>query len=147
MNKRTIRVCVDGGGGVGSSSFVYGVRIKDEDTGEILHTAFGMIEEEENTNNVAEYVAMKIGLELASLHRNNISRVVLQGDSQLVLNQLRGEWVCSKPHLLPYLTSCRRLVSDFGCYGIKVSIEWVPREENKDADELGHKARELFECQ
>jgi ribonuclease HI len=140
-------LCVDGGGGVGSSSFVYGVRIKDEDTGGILHTAYGVIEEVENTNNVAEYMAMMIGLEIAENNCHNVKKVIIQGDSQLIMNQIADKWCCSKVHLMSYHLACRTCVATMKNRGIEIVYNWVPRKENKDADELGHKARELFECQ
>ena len=145
MSKRTIRVCVDGGGGVGSTSFVYGVRIKDEDTGQVLHTAYGVVEEEENTNNVAEYMAMMIGLEIVENNSNNVGKLIIQGDSQLIMNQISDEWACSKIHLMGYHLACKTVIQVMKNKGVEVVYDWVPREQNKTADGLGHLARDVFE--
>ena len=58
---RHIRICVDGGGGAKSDHHTYGVRAKDEKTGKILHTSLGIVDFEDATSNVAEYMAMKTG--------------------------------------------------------------------------------------
>ena len=83
------------------------------------------------TNNVAEYVAAIRGLEwLRSAGYQG--RVTLQGDSQLVIRQMIGDYRVKKEHLRAYHEQLARLVQFFE----EVRFEWVPREQNTEADAL-----------
>src|SRR3954468_12289049 len=55
------------------------------------------------TNNVAEYNALLIGLQLA--HRLGVRKLQAYGDSELVVNQLRGEYEVRSDDLIPYFDS------------------------------------------
>ncbi len=83
------------------------------------------------TNNVAEYSAAICALErlLSDGYRG---RVVLRGDSQLIIRQMAGEYEVRSEHLKAYHDRLRQLVREFPM----VRFEWVPREENQRADEL-----------
>jgi|15BtaG_2_1085339.scaffolds.fasta_scaffold01178_8 ribonuclease HI len=144
--KRVIRVSVDGGGGTGSTVFTYGVKITDEETGAVLHTSYGVVESQhELTNNIAEYSAMKTGLGIAWMHADNVSKVILQGDSQLVMRQVEGLYKCGTEHLKPLLATCRGIIDKLVDKNIEVCYNWVKRVENHVADSLGHAAREEYE--
>ncbi|XP_070055088.1 uncharacterized protein [Nicotiana tomentosiformis] len=82
------------------------------------------------SNNVAEYQALILGLEMAV----EIKRLQLQvfGDSQLVINQLLGSYDVKKPLLRPYHDYAKKLMGWVG----DVTIQHVPRKENKKADAL-----------
>ncbi|XP_070049181.1 uncharacterized protein [Nicotiana tomentosiformis] len=82
------------------------------------------------SNNVAEYQALILGLEMAV----EMKRLQLQvvGDSQLVAKQLLGSYEVNKPELLPYHDYARKLMGWLG----DVTIHHVPRKENKKADAL-----------
>jgi ribonuclease HI len=61
----------------------------------------------EATNNVAEYQALLLGLELALKHgAKNLSIV---SDSELMVRQLNGSYQVKKPHLFPSGTRRVRL--------------------------------------
>jgi ribonuclease HI len=80
------------------------------------------------TNNEAEYMGAIIGLEKAlELGATNI---ILQGDSQLVINQLEGVWEVNAGHLLNYFGDAKRLLRQFKT----ARLQWIPRQENKLAD-------------
>jgi ribonuclease HI len=65
----------------------------------------------ETTNNMAEYEALIFGLMAAfSL---GVRELLVKGDSQLVIRQVRGECCCNNPQLTAYLIHVRRLEKDF----------------------------------
>ncbi|XP_070010374.1 uncharacterized protein [Nicotiana sylvestris] len=77
------------------------------------------------SNNVAEYQALILGLEMAV----EMKRLQLQafGYSQLVVNQLLGSYEVKKPKLCPYHDYAKKLMGWLG----DVTIQHVPRKENK----------------
>ena len=90
-----------------------------------------------STNNVAEYVGAIRALEqLRSVGYSG--PVVLEGDSQLVIRQMTGEYEVRTEHLKAYHGWLRRLADGFA----KVEFRWVPREENALADALSKRAIE-----
>jgi ribonuclease HI len=90
---------------------------------------------ERATNNVAEYVAAIYALEWLLGTRYD-GEVVLEGDSQLVIRQMTGEYEVKAEHLRPYRERLLQLASRFR----RVEYRWVPREENARADALSKEA-------
>ncbi|XP_070006751.1 uncharacterized protein [Nicotiana sylvestris] len=90
------------------------------------------------SNNVAEYQALILGLEMAV----EMKRLQLQvfGDSQLVVNQLLGSYEVKKPELHPYHDYAKKLMGWLG----DVTIQHVPRKENKKVDILAALASSLI---
>lgn len=83
------------------------------------------------TNNVAEYTGCIRALEW--IRSQGITEpVVIRGDSELVLKQLKGEYKVKSPLLAPLYWKARELASGFA----SLRFEWVPREQNADADRL-----------
>ena len=87
------------------------------------------------TNNVAEYTAATRALEFLR-SKGYDGGVVVLGDSQLVIRQLRGEYEVKAPHLKAYYDHLRELARLFS----EVRWEWIPREENTVADALSKEA-------
>ena len=86
------------------------------------------------TNNQAEYIAVKRGLEeLSQIYSGN---VLVQGDSQLITKQLLNEWKVRKKELKLLYTQVKNFESKFQ----KVKYEWIKREDNKEADILSARA-------
>jgi ribonuclease HI len=86
------------------------------------------------TNNMAEYEALIFGLSTAlSL---GIRQLLLKGDSQLVIKQVRRECSCNEPRLVAYLLHVRKLEKDFTA----LELQHVPRADNSVADELSTRA-------
>jgi ribonuclease HI len=89
------------------------------------------------TNNYAEYAAL--GKALAYLVTNAKNRftpetvLTIVGDSQLVVNQLNGTWACNAENLKPLLSACAEKLAILKC---KHTAQWVPREQNVEADAL-----------
>ena len=95
------------------------------------------------TNNQDEYEALVISLEI--LLELESQEIHIIGDSQLVLQQLIGEYKCNNLLLAPYYTASTQLLDSFHY----VDFGYVPRESNWEADELaqvvsGVKMREEY---
>ncbi|XP_060178190.1 uncharacterized protein LOC132608130 [Lycium barbarum] len=89
------------------------------------------------SNNVAEYQALILGLEMAV----DMKQLHLQvfGDSELVINQLLGTYEVKKPELRPYHHYAQKLIGWLG----NVTLQHVPRKENKKVDALAALASTL----
>lgn len=51
-------------------------------------------------NNIAEYEALVVGLELAI--EMNMKNLTVHGDSQLIIKQVLNTYKVKEPHLIPY---------------------------------------------
>ena len=76
------------------------------------------------TNNEAEYEALVAGLDLAKATR--ATRVVLYYDSQVVTNQVNGEYECRGERMKKYLDQVRKRANE-----LKAKIIQIPRGENE----------------
>jgi ribonuclease HI len=88
------------------------------------------------TNNVAEYTGLVKALEWLLAQGLEKEPVVAKGDSELVVRQMRGEWKVKAPLLAPLHKRGRELSMKFP----SLKFEWVPREENREADALTNRA-------
>ncbi|WP_256686250.1 ribonuclease HI [Halococcus qingdaonensis] len=88
----------------------------------------------ETTNNRAEYDALTRVLERAADY--GFDTVELRGDSQLVVEQVRGAWQTNDPELRERRVRVRELLERFDDW----SIEHVPREANERADARANEA-------
>jgi ribonuclease HI len=82
------------------------------------------------SNNQAEYEALIIGLKI--LLEMGIPAVRVQGDSQVVIKQITGEYKCQSDALIQYYMKDFKLLQSFA----ETSISFVPRSEKKEANEL-----------
>ena len=89
------------------------------------------------SNNVAEYQALIIGLEMAIDLK--ITQLKMVEDSKLVINQLLSLYELKKPKLLLYVSYVKKLLEWFD----NVNLEHVPRKKNKQADFLANLASPL----
>ncbi|MCD4704018.1 MAG: ribonuclease HI family protein [Methanosarcinaceae archaeon] len=85
-----------------------------------------------NTNNVAEYTALKKGLE-DYVRRRGTGPLEVMGDSKLVIKQMRGEWRISNLKMQE-LASLINLFIDQ--HDLKIDYRWIPRDQNSIADGL-----------
>lgn len=88
------------------------------------------------TNNEAEYSAPIEGLKEA-INLGWID-IVVQGDSQLVVNQVAGSWKVNKDNLKPLNAEAKALLSKFQ----SAKVEWIKREMNSRADAAASRALE-----
>jgi ribonuclease HI len=84
----------------------------------------------EATNNVAEYRALLLGIELAK--QLDADEVEFVGDSKLIVEQVKGNWKVKQDHLRPLHTRVRDALRDLPSW----SIRHVKRGENERADQL-----------
>jgi ribonuclease HI len=91
------------------------------------------------TNNVGEYNGLLLALEFAA--ELQIDQLQIYSDSKLIVYQARGEWKCKNPVLIPLRNRARDLARIFH----HVRIDWIPREENKEADRLCREAVKAHE--
>lgn len=88
------------------------------------------------TNNWAEYEAVVLALgKLLEMNMRD-SNLEFRLDSQLVVEQLKGNWKIKEPNLRDQAAKVRSLLKDFGT----VTFSYVPRAENKEADRLVNEA-------
>ncbi len=88
----------------------------------------------ETTNNVAEYQALILGLQLA--RARGAARVQVFADSQLVVEQLTGSYRVKSPHLLPLWRQAKKELQNFEAY----AISHLGRAGNQEADRLARQA-------
>jgi ribonuclease HI len=86
----------------------------------------------DNTNNRAEYLAL-IGALEQYLASGRSGPLQVQGDSQLVINQMTGEWGINNPALWSLNRQATALAKRISG---GVRYRWIPREENQVADTL-----------
>src|SRR3954471_17627063 len=86
---------------------------------------------DQGTHNIAEWHALVLGLRVALRHGER--HVVVKGDSMLVVKQINGEWKTKNQALGVLRTQAEELLAQFETW----RIEWIPRKENRRADELG----------
>ena len=109
--------------------------------GWVVVTSEGIVEEggeyiDDTTNNRAEYEALLRVLDVAREY--DFDTVDVRGDSQLVVEQVKGAWRTNEPALRERRVRARELLEGFDEW----SIEHVPREANDRADELANEAFE-----
>jgi ribonuclease HI len=86
----------------------------------------------ETTNNVAEYTAAREGLRRAA--ELGATSVHLRSDSQLLIEQLKGRYKVKAAHLRPLYAEVLAEMARFR----HVRLEHVPREHNREADQLAN---------
>ena len=84
----------------------------------------------ETTNNVAEYRAVQLGLELA--HELGAKSVEIVNDSQLIARQIGGQYKVKHAGLRPLFLETMKALREFDQWAVRD----VRREHNKRADEL-----------
>jgi ribonuclease HI len=84
-------------------------------------------------NNVAEYVALLEALQHAV--SVNARTLHVYSDSEVVVKQMTGEYNCRSPRLHSLNWTCRKLARS-----VDFSIAHVPRERNREANELANQA-------
>lgn len=91
---------------------------------------------DEATNNLAEYSGLIKSLEWLSENKYNNQKIIVRGDSQLVIKQLNSKWKVKAPTLILLHQNAMTLLSKFK----NIKIEWIPRDKNKEADKLSSRA-------
>ena len=87
----------------------------------------------DNTNNVAEYMALERVLD-AALVMPSPDVLEIWGDSMLVVEQLAGNWAVRSPGLSKISERCHSKMERLHKAGWRVTLRWHPRESNYEAD-------------
>ncbi|XP_070004073.1 uncharacterized protein [Nicotiana sylvestris] len=82
------------------------------------------------TNNMVKYEACNLGLKMAI--DMNVQELLVIGDSELLVNQVRGEWTTKNSKILLYLHHVQELRKRF----TKTEFQHVPRVQNGFTDAL-----------
>ncbi|ADU31048.1 ribonuclease H family protein [Evansella cellulosilytica] len=97
-----------------------------------------------DSNNEAEYAALYFSIQqLEELGVHHLP-VTIIGDSQVVINQLIGEWPCMEDVLNNWAD---RIESKLKQLGIRPTFTLVSRKENKEADHLATQALSEIEIE
>ena len=131
---KSLLVYVDGGSRGNPGPAGIGVVILDEKGKKVkeFNKYLGV-----TTNNIAEYNAVIYGLQEALIEKADT--VDLHLDSELVAQQLIGEYRVKNNNIKPLFEQALHLISGFK----KVNIKRIGREKNKVADKLVNKAINL----
>lgn len=121
-------LCDPNPGGVATYGFLIKRDGKKVDEG---HGLAGTPKTPQATNNVAEYTGLIRALEWLVAHKIK-DEVVVRGDSDLVIRQVKGEYKVKSALLAPLHGQVRELLEGLP----NVRFEWVQRERNADADRL-----------
>ena len=129
---------IDGGARGNPGPAGYGAFIQSADGNVVaeLHGGLGIA-----TNNVAEYNGLLAALQWAI--DQNVRRLHIRADSELLVRQMRGEYKVRNAGLQPLYVRARLLTAQFD----EVKFEHVRREFNKDADRLSNLGMDEAEAQ
>lgn len=93
----------------------------------------------DGTNNVGEWLGL---IDCIKHVKNFFSDLYpkdhlfyIYSDSQLVVKQFNGVYAVKKQHLKPLFIEAKTLSAE-----LNILVQWVPREENQEADDLSKKA-------
>lgn len=140
------RLMFDGGikGGNPGGVMNYGWVLYDESDNVVAQGKWSGADPDypETTNNIAEYLGLRAGLKWIEVNFETLMverkrPLIVNGDSQLIINQVAGMWSARKPHLRKLRTDCMVSLSNIP---VEHWIYWVPREANQSADALGREA-------
>ena len=90
------------------------------------------------TSNLSEYSGLLLGLEAIADRQyksyNPMAELLIEGDSELVIKQVIGEYQCNHKNLIPLCNKAKQLIQTFRNQGTIVTLAHIPREENHHAD-------------
>jgi ribonuclease HI len=87
---------------------------------------------ENETNNVAEYTGLLIGMQAVA--ERGIRKLVVRGDSQLIIRQMLGEYKVKSPGLLALYQQAKTMETNFQ----SVTYQHIYRDQNARADALSN---------
>jgi ribonuclease HI len=120
-------------GGIACYAFV----VKKD--GRTVYSDYGIAGEpfsEDSTNNVAEYTALMKALHWLLENNHSSAKVMIKSDSQLIVKQLTGDYKVKARRIMDLYKQVLLLKTNFK----DVQIDWIPRENNREADRLTNRA-------
>ncbi|MDC3413526.1 ribonuclease H family protein [Aquibacillus sp. 3ASR75-11] len=137
-----VTVYFDGGFDLKTKRSGLGCTIYYEQNGKSFRLRKNALVEELDTNNEAEYAAFHLGLQELDLLGVHHLPVTFVGDSQVVINQLNGEWPCLEEELSKWAD---RIENKLDQLGIHPHYQFVSRKRNREADQLAAQALKEIE--
>ncbi|MFF5995470.1 ribonuclease H family protein [Lysinibacillus sp. KU-BSD001] len=132
-----IKVYFDGGFDVQTKGSGLGVAIYYEKDGKSYRLRRNAYVSSLDSNNEAEYAALHLSLvelELMDVHHQTVRFI---GDSQVVINQLNGEWPAYEQNLASWAD---KIEGKLHSLGIIPEYELISRKQNTEADRLATQA-------
>jgi ribonuclease HI len=83
------------------------------------------------TNNVAEYSALIRALQTVRKLGLDQEKILVRSDSKLLVSQMKGEWKVKGARIVLLHSKAAELTK-----GLDIDFQWIPREENEEADRL-----------
>ncbi len=113
--------------------------------GKTIKTAYGCFGRGPGmTAPLAEYHAvlnaMRYTVTRLDLLRERGLAVQVYSDSQLIIRQITGAYACNKLELATLRNEIYQIVDQASTMGVPISFEWIPREQNEEADALSGQA-------
>ena len=117
-----------------------GAGVVIEENGKVLKESSKFLGE--RTNNWAEYEAVILGFQEAKKLRLKGKQILFKLDSELIVEQLSGNYQIKEPNLFPQFIKVHNFqVKDFK----NVSFTYIPRAQNTEADRLANEAMDKGE--
>lgn len=113
----------------GHMGYGYVVYANDEE----VYTESGFTKaHESNSNNLSEYMALEGAMSWLRKQFLTGNKVLIRSDSQLMVKQMIGLWQIKNGAYADKAKELRNGLEDF----TELEFEWIPREQNKYADQL-----------
>ena len=116
----------------GTACFAFIVKNKEGNT---IHSECGLVAHN-STNNVAEYTGIIRALEWLIANNYQNESIIINGDSQLVIQQTKRRFRVNAPNIIPLYRKTISLIFKFN----NIEFELIPSEKNKEADRLSNLA-------
>lgn len=149
----TIEIYFDGGArgnpGVAGAGATVGIRPVDTASFQGKKVQVRQYLGTNETNNVAEYQGLICGLREAKdainsfekTHKGAGVRVVVRGDSDLIIQQMQGTYQCKSANLTVVHNTAKDLVTEIESISlVQVEFQHVYRKDNSEADALANEA-------
>lgn len=109
----------------------FGCLVKEDN--KVVYEYGGYLEaNENNSNNVAEYLALENVLDFLLENGMQDEKITVYGDSKLAVMQMNKRWRIKGGRYFETAISCKEKTNNFS----KIIFKWIPREENTDCDNL-----------
>ena len=95
------------------------------------------------TNNESEYMSLIVALHMFKHNIKDVEyKLTIHMDSKLVVEQVNGRWQVKAANLEQFANDAKRLISSMKG---DVSLVWIKREDNAEADRLANEAFDKVE--
>lgn len=119
----------------------WGFHLKNTFTKQIIQGSSSIPAREINSNNVAEYIGfLRLLDELYAIPVK--SKILLLGDSNLIVQQMNGNWGIKDGMYKPYADRAMEKLKQLRKQHALIKIQWIPRSLNAFADDLSKKDKQ-----